>query len=364
MLRERFILVLVVISALLISSSAAFFSVYGLSKVFAGAGISVIIMASVLEGSKLIAAYALHQNKKVFPPLLRIYLSIAVIVLMIITSAGIYGFLSNAYQITANTNTIVQKEINIVQAKVDNLTVRLEDLQSERESIVSDITELRNGLSTGTTISYIDKESGERITTTSSATRNSLERQLNDAIERRNKLDLSVEDLSTQIDSFKIQILTMETDNDAAAELGPIIYLSKITGVPMDNLMNYFILMIIFVFDPLAITLVISISYLVDNISSKKSALKKLSINPSALELYNEVLNTDGEVESKEDAEVKQVYSSVIESKPKRRRKTNNLKKTNTNTKKVVSSPKKKSTSKVESPVNEQKKKTRRTLKR
>lgn len=320
MLKERFVLVLVILSALLISASAAFFSVYGLSKVFAGAGISVIIMASVLEGSKLVAAYALHQNKKVFPPLLRIYLSIAVIVLMIITSAGIYGFLSNAYQITANTNTIVEKEIGIVQAKVDNLSVRLEDLQTERESIVSDITELRNGLSTGTTISYIDKESGERITTTSSATRNSLERQLTDAIERRNKLDLSVEDLSTQIDSFKIQILTMETENDAAAELGPIIYLSKITEVPMDILMNYFILMIIFVFDPLAITLVISISYLINNIASKKASPKKIDISPEILGVYK---SDNG---AKEDAKVDEVYKSVVEKSPSRRK----IKKTNT----------------------------------
>lgn len=355
MLKERFVLVLVILSALLISSSAAFFSVYGLSKVFAGAGISVIIMASVLEGSKLIAAYALHQNKKVFPPLLRIYLSIAVIVLMIITSAGIYGFLSNAYQITANTNTIVEKEIGIVQAKVDNLSVRLEDLQTERESIVSDITELRNGLSTGTTISYIDKESGERITTTSSATRTSLERQLTDAIERRNKLDFSIEDLSTQIDSFKIEILTMETGNDAAAELGPIIYLSKITEVPMDILMNYFILMIIFVFDPLAITLVISISYLINDIASKKTSSKKIEVSPELLGVYK----SDNQVI--EDEKIEEAYKSVVEKSPTRRKiKKTNTKKSNlttSRTKRKPSTPKKPIRNRKPTNVTEEKKK-------
>jgi hypothetical protein len=363
MLKERFVLVLVILSALLISASAAFFSVYGLSKVFAGAGISVIIMASVLEGSKLIAAYALHQNKKVFPPLLRIYLSIAVIVLMIITSAGIYGFLSNAYQITANTNTIVEKEIGIVQAKVDNLSVRLEDLQTERESIVSDITELRNGLSTGTTISYIDKESGERITTTSSATRTSLERQLTDAIERRNKLDFSIEDLSTQIDSFKIEILTMETGNDAAAELGPIIYLSKITEVPMDILMNYFILMIIFVFDPLAITLVISISYLINDIASKKTSPKKIEVSPKLLGVYK----SDNQVI--EDEKIEEAYKSVVEKSPTRRKiKKTNTKKSNlttSRTKRKPSTPKKPIRNRKPTNVTEEKKKTQqRTVKK
>lgn len=312
-------------------------------------------MASVLEGSKLIAAYALHQNKKVFPPLLRIYLSIAVIVLMIITSAGIYGFLSNAYQITANTNTIVEKEIGIVQAKVDNLSVRLEDLQTERESIVSDITELRNGLSTGTTISYIDKESGERITTTSSATRTSLERQLTDAIERRNKLDFSIEDLSTQIDSFKIEILTMETGNDAAAELGPIIYLSKITEVPMDILMNYFILMIIFVFDPLAITLVISISYLINDIASKKTSSKKIEVSPELLGVYK----SDNQVI--EDEKIEEAYKSVVEKSPTRRKiKKTNTKKSNlttSRTKRKPSTPKKPIRNRKPTNVTEEKKK-------
>jgi hypothetical protein len=358
MLKEKFVLVLVILSALLISASAAFFSVYGLSKVFAGAGISVIIMASVLEGSKLVAAYSLHQNKKVFPPLLRVYLSIAVIVLMIITSAGIYGFLSNAYQITANSNTIVEKEIGIVQAKVDNLSVRLEDLQSERESIVSDITELRNGLSTGTTISYIDKESGERITTTSSATRNSFEKQLTDAIERRNKLDLAIEDLSAQIDSSKINILVKETENDAAAELGPIIYLSKITKVPMDILMNYFILMIIFVFDPLAITLVISISYLINDISSKKTSSKKIDINPEILGVYK------SDNETKEDIGVKEAYNSVIEKSPTRRKvrkvspKQNDLTQNKSKRKLNINKKPTKSTKTEQKNVTEEKKKT------
>lgn len=262
MRKDRFSLILVSISALLISASAAFFSVYGLSKVFAGASVAVIIMASVLEGSKLITAFVLHQKKEALPPFLRTYLSIAVVILMIITSAGIYGFLSNAYQLTSNKNTIVEQEASIIEARIENLQNRLEDAQSERESIVKDITELRNGLSSGTVISYIDKESGERITTTSSATRKSLETQLNDATERRNKVSTVVEDLSVEIDSLKIEVLTLESNNDAAAELGPIIYLSKVTEVSMDVLINYFILMIIFVFDPLAICLVIAASYL------------------------------------------------------------------------------------------------------
>jgi hypothetical protein len=288
MVKEKFVLFLVTLSALLLSASAAFFSVYGLSKVFAGAGISVIIMASVLEGSKLIAAYSLHQNKDVLPNTLKIYLSIAIVVLMLITSAGIYGFLSNAYQITSNKNNITENKINIVRAKSDNLSDRLKSLQEEKESVIKDIAELRNGLSNGTMISSIDRKSGEKIVSSSSETRKSLEYQLKDAVERRDNLSNDIESISSEIDNYKIEVLSMESNNDAAAELGPIIYLSKVTEVPMDNLMNYFILMIIFVFDPLAITLVITVSYLVNNLSNTNKKEDFIKKNSDVLDLLKD----------------------------------------------------------------------------
>ena len=130
--QDKFTVVLLTVSALSISASAAFFSVYGLSKVFAGAGFSVIVMASILEVSKLIIAYAQHRNAAKIPKALNAYLTAALIVLMIITSAGIYGYLSSAYQLTANKNSITEKQIEIVQAKVTNKQERLTDLNRER----------------------------------------------------------------------------------------------------------------------------------------------------------------------------------------------------------------------------------------
>lgn len=303
--KKNLILVLVILSALTISGAAAYFSVYGLSKLFAGAGVAVIIMASVLEVSKLITAFTLHERKDVLPRLLKIYLGIAVVVLMIITSAGIYGFLSNAYQITATKNTIVEKEVSIVQAKIDNLTVRLSDSQNERESIVNDIRELRTGLSSGTQVSYIDKKSGEKITSSSSSIRKSLEVQLEDATKRRDLVSKSIEDLSAQIDTLKISILDKQLNNDAAAELGPLIYLSNITGVAMDKVINYFILMIIFVFDPLAICLVIAISYLSDNKKELKpnTVIKEFALdNPLDTEDLNKLFKNTS---AKSNTEVK-----------------------------------------------------------
>jgi hypothetical protein len=322
MVKEKFVLFLVALSALLLSASAAFFSVYGLSKVFAGAGVSVIIMASVLEGSKLIAAYSLHQNKDILPTSLKTYLSIAIVVLMLITSAGIYGFLSNAYQITSNKNNIAESKINIVRAKSNNLTTRLKSLEEEKESIIKDITELRNGLSNRTMVSYIDKKSGEKVTSSSSETRKSLESQLNDATKRRDNVSDKIEEISSQVDGFEISILNMETNNDAAAELGPIIYLSKVTNLPMDNLMNYFILMIIFVFDPFAITLVITVSYLVNNLSKSTKKDDFARNNSDILDILKD-----------EETDITQAYEEVTSNnKIKKNAKKSTKKSTNKNT--------------------------------
>lgn len=262
--KDRFTVFMLTLSALAISASAAFFSVYGLSKLFAGASLAVIVMASILEASKLIVAYSLHKNAKKLPVSLRAYLTVAVTVLMVITSAGIYGFLSNAYQITANANTVVEKEVAIIQAKVDNSTGRLDDLLREKESLVKDINNLRQGITAGTTIETVDRRTGQRLVSRDNNIAKSINAQLLDATERRNRLDIDIEKLSTTVDSLEVTILEKQSNNSAAAELGPLIYLSKLTSVPMDRLINYFILMIVFVFDPLAVSLVLALSRISD----------------------------------------------------------------------------------------------------
>ena len=106
-LKNRIFPLIIAFSALSVSASAAFYSVSGLSKLFAGASLAVIIMASSLEISKLVTASLLYQYWDKLNKLLRTYLTIATIVLVLITSMGIYGFLSAAYQETANKDGIV-----------------------------------------------------------------------------------------------------------------------------------------------------------------------------------------------------------------------------------------------------------------
>lgn len=281
--QDKFTVVLLTVSALSISASAAFFSVYGLSKVFAGAGFSVIVMASILEVSKLIIAYAQHRNAAKIPKALNAYLTAALIVLMIITSAGIYGYLSSAYQLTANKNSITEKQIEIVQAKVTNKQERLTDLNREKDLLVADINQLRQGFSNSTSIESVDRRTGQRIVSRDAGMTRTLNSQLEEATKRRNIIDGEILQLSASIDSLKIQIIEQESNNDAAAELGPIIYLSKITGVEMDILINYFILLIVVVFDPLAVCLVLALSYI-----STYNNPPKLQVVPNSQPLNNE----------------------------------------------------------------------------
>ena len=132
---------LIGVSALLVAGSAAFFSVFGLSKLFAGAQLSVIIMAGSLEFSKLVAASFLYQYWYSASKLLKTYLSIGVVVLVLITSAGIFGYLSNAYQ-GATIN--FEKQSTALLYKEDRLDQLEEDkiyLKEELEAAVAELPE-------------------------------------------------------------------------------------------------------------------------------------------------------------------------------------------------------------------------------
>ena len=123
---------IIALSALLVSGSAIFYSVYGLSKLFAGASKAVIIMAGSLELAKLVVASLLYQYWNEINKLLRLYLTIACITLMLITSGGIYGFLSGAYQSTATESELLDKHKIMLQTKQSRF---VEQLSSEHQPV-------------------------------------------------------------------------------------------------------------------------------------------------------------------------------------------------------------------------------------
>ena len=251
---------LILACALGLSGTAAYYSIIGLSLLFSSIAIPVIIMASFLEVSKIIIASLLHSYWKGLNVILRGYLTVSLIVLSLITSLGIYGLLSSGYQDTLNKVNVVNKHIEVLDTKRDRFNESLTYLQNEKQSIDQSISELRNGLANNK-VQYRDRQTGEIITTTSSANRKSLENQLDKSTETRDKISDKIVVLQDSISNIDIQILNIESDMELAAELGPLTYISKLTGKSMDSVVNILTMMIIFIFDPLAISLVLAANY-------------------------------------------------------------------------------------------------------
>lgn len=265
---------IIALSALSVSASAAFYSVTGLSKLFAGAATAVLIMATSLEVSKLVIASLLYQYWKDLNKLLRTYLTVAAAVLVLITSAGIYGFLSGAYQETASKSGIMDKEIQVIELKKNRFVENRDYYLQEKKELDESITSLRDGLANNK-IQYRDSETGQIITTTSSSTRRSLEKQLSEAMASRDGVSKQIEVATDSITSLEVQILDLESNTDLASELGPLKYISELTGTPMDKVINILMLVIIFVFDPLAISLVIAANYAFEKVANEAKERKR-----------------------------------------------------------------------------------------
>jgi hypothetical protein len=285
---------IIAFSALSVSASAAFYSISGLSKLFAGASFEVVIMASSLEIAKLVIASLLHQYWNTINKVLRTYLMVATVILILITSMGIYGFLSAAYQETANKAGNIDTQISLVEVKRDNVKEQLAVYTLEKENITKAIADLRAGLANNI-IQYKDKD-GNMITSTSSATRNALEKQLDQAVTRQTDVNLKVDELNTQLFEYETQIVEIKTGNDLAGELGPLKYLSGLMGIAMDKIINVLLLVIIFVFDPLAISLVIAANFAFSQINPIKEEQQYDPLD----------LNKDGIVDESEMAIAKQ----------------------------------------------------------
>ena len=265
---------IIALSALSVSASAAFYSVTGLSKLFAGASTEVFIMAASLEISKLVIASLLYQYRKTIPRLLKYYLTIACVVLILITSAGIYGFLSAAYQETAALAGNIDAQITLIETKRDNVKDQLTVYNAEKSTINGAVADLQAGLANNV-IQYKDPETGEIITTTSSSTRKALERQLDQAIYRQTEINSRIDTLNQQLFDYETEIVETRSNSEIGSELGPLKYLANLTGLGMDQIINYLLLIIIFVFDPLAIALVIAANYAFERLKEKKVMTEK-----------------------------------------------------------------------------------------
>ena len=265
---------IIALTALSVSASAAFYSVTGLSKLFAGATVQVMVMAGSLEVAKLVIASLLYQYWDKLNKALRTYLISASVVLVLITSMGIYGYLSAAYQTTASQAGNAEAQVTLLETKKQNFTQQRDLYNNEKSNIIQGITQLQSGLA-GNRISYVDKQ-GNLIQSTSSSNRKSFERQLDNSTTRQSEISAKLDVLNDSIFKLDAKIIEVKVSNNSAGELGPLKYLSNLTGASMDRIINYLLLVIIFVFDPLAISLVIAANFAFDQSKPPFKIIKEL----------------------------------------------------------------------------------------
>lgn len=215
------------LTAFVIAASAAFFSVYGLVHIYTGLMIPIIIMGAALEGGKLIAASFLYRHWKQLGFAIKTYLFAAIILLMTITSLGIFGYLTASYQ----TDSIPLKEI---ETSITNDKTEKQRLLDRNDEINKEIAGLKNNIVNG---------------------RIRLQEQRKPEIDANNK---RIKELDDEIAAAESKRLNTE------AHVGPIIFVAKALGRQPDEAVFWFTLLIMSVFDPLAVALTLA-----TNISAK-----------------------------------------------------------------------------------------------
>jgi hypothetical protein len=257
-MKEKFLPWFLLFCALGLSGTAAYYSVVGLSIVFVGVALPVIIMGSFLEISKIAIATYLHDKWKETYGILKIYLTIALVTLSIITSLGIYGLLSTGFQGNIAKLEINEKQVKNIEVKKKRFEEVKGELTKEKTTLDGDITKLRDGLSNNTTTQSVDRKTGQVITRANDGNRKSFEGQLKEAQVRRDTIAKRIDNMNDSITKLDVDILNMESQEISGSELGALKYVSELLDWDIKRTANLFILILIFVFDPLAITLVIA----------------------------------------------------------------------------------------------------------
>jgi cell division protein FtsL len=233
---------LVGISAILVAGCAAYFSVTGLGVLFSGASTAVMVMAGSLEFAKLVTATYLKQVWDDIKGFNKIYLTISVVILMLITSAGIFGYLSNAFQAQSLQLQQVDREIAVHQTKIDQNTTQIEQLSTQITEFNSNQGKILDG----------GKVNSRLI------------RSIDNRDKQIAKINDKISDLQTQnaeetekINQIKISNLGLEK------EVGGFRFVADAFGVELKNVVKFFIFIIVIVFDPLAVALIIAFNGLV-----------------------------------------------------------------------------------------------------
>jgi len=246
---------LVGISAIIIAGCAAYFSITGLGILFAGASVSVMVMAGSLEYAKLVTATYLKQKWNVVKGFNKWYLTTSVVILMAITSAGIFGYLSNAFQQQNLKLQQVQREIDVWENKKKSNISLIEGYKKDKEDLQKTQDASVNG---------------------GNLKSNSFNRMLANREKQSNKISEKIAKLEDLNVSYSDSVNVIKTNNiNLEREVGGFRFVAEAFGVELNTVVKFFIFLIVIVFDPLAIALVIAFNQLVLGENKKEEETKE-----------------------------------------------------------------------------------------
>lgn len=305
---------LVLLMAISLAGIVAYVSVSGLVKTFNVGSIGLSIFIAI-EIGKIVLTSSLHtfKNKlkgfKVFNFLsvspIKIIGNIMIVIAMLITSFGIYGFLSNGYKKSFNNLTVMEKRTDLLDEKSklleDDKELINQQIESKRQRI-KDQSSIRDQQET-----RLDSLYARRWYTAARRT----EQSIKDANDNITKLESEIDVLNSKLDlandsltSYSLQKIELQQNNDAATELGPLIYLSDVTGYSMDNVIKWFVLLIVVIGDPMAVLLIIIFNRIIEK-EQKKIDLKKIE------EKVDEVLEEEWDEDHAHDMVMNEMVSDM-----------------------------------------------------
>lgn len=250
-------IIILMFSSLSISLCAGYFSVYGLANIFTGAFWPVVIMGSALELGKLVSASYVYKFWNKINFILKSYLILSIMILMIITSMGIFGFLSSAYQQDSIPLKEIEQTIILLKSEKTDIIFRKRQIDADIAALPSNFVSGRERLM---------KQYGPELIK-----------------------------INIRLDVIASETLLLSKDKlNQEAHTGPIIYIAKVFGKDVDNAIKYMILLLVLVFDPLAVILVIS-----TNIAIKEYKKSKNNSSQAESEVIdskpNNILDTKSE---------------------------------------------------------------------
>jgi hypothetical protein len=225
-----------------IAATAALFSITGIATAFSGHFLQVAIMAGAIEAGKIVVASVLYRYWKTMAWIHKSYLTLALIVLMVITSIGIFGYLSEAYQTNRADFVVNEKRANILESKKTFFIDRKDRLKADKE------LELRTKVSNQTRADSLSSR-GQSITRTRVDIKESETKIV--------QLEQQISAMEDSIGSYDLQIINLQSKNEKS-ELGPLTYIASALNMNMDDVVKWFILILVFVFDPLAVALIVA----------------------------------------------------------------------------------------------------------